>query len=317
MARGISFGVIAPPHPFEEARGMVLEAERLGFDSFWLSDDLQGSLEPLTVLAALAVEAQKIRLGTCVVDAQCRHPASLAQAAATVDIVSGGRLILGVGTGGFGMEYGFARVQNPVQRMRETVEVVNRLWTEQQVDYSGTCYRIKAPGLEPRPVQKPHPPIWIAANSPRSLRVAAELGDGWLPMITSPEGYREDLETIGRHAATGREPHVEPALLLHTNVAQSREASREVFEPAVRQTLLWLSGRPVERLGYGRPRSVSEIPSEAVDRLYAYGSPEDCVSRLEEFVESGVRHFILLIQPQHLALENLRTYAEKIIPSIR
>ena len=146
------------------------------------------------MLAALSVKTKNIKLGTAVSDTHRRHPETLAQIVSTVDILSGGSAILGIGPGEsmnldpFGINW-----DKPISRMKEAITLIKRLWTQESVSYEGKFFRFSNAILDLKPVQKPHPPIWIAANSIASLKVVAELGEGWIPLPNGPENYSKIL----------------------------------------------------------------------------------------------------------------------------
>ena len=169
-----------------------LEAEDLGFDHAWLVDHLvdtdgapeDGCLEAWTLLAAIAAKTSRIRLGVLVSSNTFRNPALLLKEAVTVDHISGGRLILGIGTGWHEDEhlrYGFDLPAPPerVDRFEEAVELISLLMQQERTTFHGRYYRAEDAHLEPRPVQRPRIPILIAAHRPRMLRIAARYADQW------------------------------------------------------------------------------------------------------------------------------------------
>ncbi|MFQ6075442.1 MAG: LLM class flavin-dependent oxidoreductase, partial [Candidatus Bathyarchaeia archaeon] len=174
----IRFGVSLPFYgDFNSLMDYALTAEEAGYDSIWMPDHVFFPHEMLTTLAAMAVKTERLRLGTSVIDPNRRNPALIAHMATTLDIISGGRLIMGVGRGVWNeASYGY-RLDKPVSRMRETVEVVKRFWTEPKVDHKGEFFTYEGASIGSKPLQKPHPPIWIAGFGPRMLKIAGELGD--------------------------------------------------------------------------------------------------------------------------------------------
>lgn len=180
---------------FEKLVAIAQGCERLGCDSVWTYDHLapfwreQGdSLECWTLLAAIAQRTHSIKIGTLVTNVNLRNPALLAKMATTVDIISGGRLILGLGTGDRlsrkeleSHGYQFANLAERVERLKETVLILKSMWsrTEADTSFKGKYYRLTNAGNYPRPIQEPHPPIWIAGKHPTILDVVAELADGW------------------------------------------------------------------------------------------------------------------------------------------
>ena len=185
-----------------------LEAEELGFDHAWLVDHLvdtdgapeDGCLEAWTLLAAIAAKTTRIRLGVLVSSNTFRHPAILLKEAVTVDHISGGRLVLGIGTGWHEDEhrrYGIDLPPPPerVDRFEEAVEVISLLMAQERTTFKGRYYQLDDARLEPRPVQRPRIPILIAAHRPRMLRIAARYADQWDTFGVDPrrrDGGRRD-----------------------------------------------------------------------------------------------------------------------------
>ncbi|HYK97924.1 MAG TPA: LLM class flavin-dependent oxidoreductase, partial [Candidatus Acidoferrales bacterium] len=177
---------------YEELRVLANEAERGGFESFWVSDHLFGGagfpdrdcLEAWTLLAALARDTKTIRLGCLVTAAQYRNPALLAKTVAGVDQMSEGRVEFGIGAGWKVNEYkaygyDFAEPGERVSEMVDALEICRRLWTEERATYHGKHYRIDDAVCAPKPQQRPYTPIWIGGSKPRVMRVAARLADGF------------------------------------------------------------------------------------------------------------------------------------------
>ena len=199
----IDFGTVAPFNPLEESIRVAKKAEECEFSSVWLGDHLvahlgsPACLEAWTVMGIISQHTEKIRLGVGVTDPHRRNPALLAQTAATVDIASNGRLIMGIGAGEamnlepFGIPW-----NRPVSRMAEAMPLMQRLWSERYIDHEGEFYSMHNAIVEPKPVQKPHPPMWLAANGPRTLRLCGEHCQGWLPGRINPSTYADDLEVI-------------------------------------------------------------------------------------------------------------------------
>jgi len=223
---GLFIGQVGLTWP-ELAERFVL-ADELGFDHAWLVDHLmptdpphdRPAFEAWTTLAALAMLTNRIRLGVLVTSNTFRHPSLLAKQAVTIDHISGGRLILGIGTGWyseehrqFGLEFPSASVR--VERLGEALEVLSRLTTGRVASYEGNHYRLAGALALPRPLQQPRIPVLIAAHRPRMLRLAARYADIWdtFPTTdgTATQGVTSDLaERVAAfeaacHAA-GRDP---------------------------------------------------------------------------------------------------------------
>jgi alkanesulfonate monooxygenase SsuD/methylene tetrahydromethanopterin reductase-like flavin-dependent oxidoreductase (luciferase family) len=185
-----------------------LEAEELGFDHAWLVDHLvdtdgspkDGCLEAWTLLAAIAARTTRIRLGVLVSSNTFRHPAILLKEAVTVDHISAGRLVLGIGTGWHEDEHRRYGIDLPpaaerVDRFEEAVEVISLLMAQERTTFTGRHYQLDDAHLEPGPVQQPRIPILIAAHRPRMLRITARYADQWDTFGVIPGAATEGVET--------------------------------------------------------------------------------------------------------------------------
>jgi len=191
----VKLGVIVSPAAgwgYEELAELARSSERAGFESFWVSDHFYGGegfpdrdcFEAWTLLAGLARDTERIRLGCLVAAAQYRNPALLAKIVASVDQMSGGRIEFGIGAGwkeGEYKAYGyeFAAAGDRVTQLREALEICTRLWTEERATFHGKHYRIDDAVCAPKPAQRPHPPIWVGGSGPRVMRTAARYADGF------------------------------------------------------------------------------------------------------------------------------------------
>jgi alkanesulfonate monooxygenase SsuD/methylene tetrahydromethanopterin reductase-like flavin-dependent oxidoreductase (luciferase family) len=257
MSRNLSFGVITiqnTPWPSMVERWLRFEA--LGFDSVWLADHFYNYVAPeqpfweaWTSLAALAVHTSRIRVGTLVSQIPFRNPALFASEALTVDHISNGRLEIGLGTGSQGdpgntmMGLENWPPAERVARFREYIEIVDTLLCNGTADYQGTYYQAKEASLNPRPVQKPRPPITIAALGPSMLRIAARYADRWntYPAGTTsePEAFRvlkeRNAQLDDACAQIGRDPsEISRSILVYYRLGDLRPfASVGAFEDYV------------------------------------------------------------------------------------
>jgi probable F420-dependent oxidoreductase len=200
---------------------LTVEAERLGFESVWMSEHLilpTGQAQPpgtevahatisaatptfdaLGYLSHLAAVTSEIRLGTWVYLLGLRHPFVSARAVQTLDVVSGGRCDLGVGAGWLAGEWEAAQLDfaSRGRRLSESIEVCRRLWSEESVEHRGEFYSFDGVGFEPKPIQRPGPPVHVGGESRAALRRAAELGDGWIGMQHTPASAAAVVATLG------------------------------------------------------------------------------------------------------------------------
>jgi len=321
LARKAKFGFLLPMGSHQRCLEVAHKAEGLGLDSLWVYDDLHGFpheevLETFTTWAAIAQATRRIALGSSVIAIQRHHPVTLSKALATLDWISGGRVICGIGAGGADASYGFPAVPMPVRRMAESIQVMKSLWTEDVTNYVGANYRIANARLVPKPLQRPHPPIWIGANHPGTMRLTAEIANGWLPMTTTPTLFKEDLRYVRECAeeAGRRTDAMRNGLLLYTLVGKDLSSIRRSFEPLARPTVLWLDGRSLRRLGHRVPQSADDVPVEVLRQMAAYGTPQDVAQSVGAFIDAGVEHFVLGILPPERTEEQMDIFVEEVLP---
>jgi probable F420-dependent oxidoreductase len=299
----VKFGVNIWPLPLEQAERI----EELGYDSIWTSEHMLFYVpifDALTTLAAFAARTQRILLGTAVLLLPLRHPTVTAKEVASIDIMSNGRVILGIGVGGeFAREFVACGV--PVnergRRTNEAIEVMRKLWSESNVNFEGRFFRLEDASMEPKPVQKPGPPIWVAGRSEAAMKRAARLGDGYMPYLFSPERYRDSLQKVHAFAEeAGRDPAaIETGLYQFISVADTYDEARQ----RANQDLSVRYNQPFDRI---------------VDRYCVLGTPEQCADRLGQYIDAGVRHFILVPIPSGRGLAaDLETYAKEVAPKVR
>lgn len=191
----IKFGCQLPQETsdFEKLAKIAEECERLGYDSIWAYDHLAPywtrrgqAFECWTLLAAIAQRTKEIKLGSLVTNVNLRNPALLAKITSTLDNVSKGRLILGLGTGDsmsrnelLSYGYSFATIDERLERLREIVLILKAMWTKDQASFDGKYNRLSNAINYPKPIQTPHPPIWIGEKHLKILDIVAEMADGW------------------------------------------------------------------------------------------------------------------------------------------
>jgi probable F420-dependent oxidoreductase len=257
-------------------------AEAAGLDSLWVGDHVAFHVpipDAVSVLAFLAAATERVTIGSAVYVLPLRHPMHVAKAAATIDRLSGGRLVFGVGVGGeYPPEFEASGV--PVAergaRTDEAIPLLRRLWTDEQVTHAGRFHRFGPVTLAPKPRTPGGPPIWVGGRAPAAMRRAGRLGDGYVSTMTSPERYAANLDEIARHArAAGRAgiPFATGALLF-TAVDASYERALD---------------RAAALLGRLYARSFRD----AAAKYCLLGRPEDCLEGIHRFVSAGVRHVIL------------------------
>jgi F420-dependent oxidoreductase-like protein len=211
---------LAPTFDYPELEQFWRTADELGFEAIWNYDHFYGLVENTTpthegwtTLAAMAVVIRQARIGCMVTGVTYRNPAILAKMAVTVDHISGGRLDFGIGAGwheaehrGYGLEFPSAGTR--VAMLDEALTVIRRLWTEESVTFKGRYYTLHEALCEPKPVQRPHPPIVVGGTQPKMLRVIARHADEWnMPNHEGPQHWSEVSKRLDEACAeVGRDP---------------------------------------------------------------------------------------------------------------
>jgi probable F420-dependent oxidoreductase len=261
-------------------RAVAELAEELGFDSVWAGEHLS-FVNPIldlgVALATFAAVTERIMLGAGVLLLPLRHPGVVAKQAASLDYVSGGRLLLGVGVGGEGPK-DFEAAGVPIgergARADEAIAALRALFGGAPASHAGRFFRFDDVSIRPGPAQPGGPPILVGGRSEAAERRAGVLGDGWLPYLISARRFAAGLERVRGHAvAAGRDPdRLLPAVVLFALVGDDGDVARE-------EARLHLSSR------YGM-----RFEPHQIERLCVVGTPSECVERLREYAAAGVRH---------------------------
>ena len=304
-----TFGTEKRTSPFFNLlQDVVLECERLGYYSVLLDDHLMLKKMPIlecwTALSALSSVTERIRLGTMVTCNSFRNPSLLAKMAATLDNISNGRLEFGIGAGVQKNEhnaYGFPFPSSKarIERMNEAVEIIKKMWTEEKASYSGKYYMIREAVCEPKPVQKPHPPITIGGGGEKlMLRVTARHADrydwGYLPSL---ELFKRKLKVLEKHCdAVGRSFH---------EIEKSCWPAGQIFIGEDRKEL---EKRVLQLMPKG-------VILEDFMRTSFVGTPEDCIEQLRQYLNLDVTHFMLFFGDLP-DMRGLRLFAEKVVRKI-
>lgn len=288
------------PSILERARKL----EASGLDSLWVGDHIAFHIpvvESLSLLSFVAAATERIELGTGVLLLPLRHPTLTAKITGTLDMLSGGRLLLGVGVGGeFPPE--FAAVGAPIAergpRSDEAIEIIRRHWTEKTVEHHGRFHDFGPVKIEPKPVRPGGPPIIVGGRKAPSMRRAGRLGDGYISHMCDVATYAANLRTIAAHAReagrAGKPFHT--AALLFTVLDDSYEAAHEKASK-----LLGMIYNTDFR--------------EASKRYCLLGKPEDCLDQLRAFAKAGCRHFVIsaLSDPDVI----IERATKEMIPALR
>ncbi len=304
----IHFGVTLPQikRTWEETRAACQEFEALGYDSVWLNDHLYGIpgpqlpiFEAWTTLSAVAAITSRVKLGTLVSPVGFRNPALLAKMAATLDNISNGRVIVGLGSGWFEMEfsgYGFDFPPLPVRlrQLDEACTLVKRMWTEDQPSVTGKHFHTDSVYCEPKPVQKPHPPLLIGGGGEQVLlRTVARHADIWNNLAIHQGQLAHKVNVLREHCrAVGRDPHA-------IRVSQ--------------QTMVVI----------GKDAADAQAKLDKAQMIYGghlgqgiVGTPEECIAKICDHEAAGCTMFVIEFFGRDTRAP-ARLFAEQVMPAFR
>ena len=286
--------------------------EELGYEYFSAGEHFMRGDPPgashatLPVLAVAAGATESIRVLSSIVLAPFYHPLMLARLTATLDAASNGRLTLGVGIGGeYAAEFENSglRVNQRGRRTDECLEVLRRLWSGERVSFSGQHFNLDGAMINPTPIQRLHPPVWVSGRRDAAMRRAARFGDGWVPYFYDPARYRDSVEKIHEFA---EEEHRQLAdfqwgFFPYITIYPTEEEAAEVS---------------AQQLG-GQYLYGGEF-IDIVRRYCLLGTVEQCAERMRKYVEAGARHIVFSITCRPEDRErHLEDIALKLIPFFR
>ena len=293
-------------YSYDTLRRIWLDADRLGYYSATLYDLLNvPTLECWTTLTALAAQTSRIRLTPLVLANTYRHPAVFAKMASTLDVISNGRVEIGIGAGGGRSDHAASGLDFPstsvrVQMLEEAIELMKRLWTEREVNFAGLYYTLKGARNDPPPIQKPHPPFLIGGHGERHLfRAVAEYADicnaGFEMDLAE---HQATLTALGEHCLdVGRDlSEIEVSHNTRVVIAETEaEFDRLVSDGAA-------------------AANVSAADYRASLSRAIAGTPEQCIEKIRSYVECGITYFFLLF-PDPIPTDRLELFAKEVLPS--
>jgi len=330
--------------PFEDGINTVKRIEELGYDSIWWADHLMSFtpesiwtpdivelaayqntphvfFEALCTIAVAAWSTKRILLGPAVTEAFRRHPAMLAQAFLTLDHISKGRVILGIGAGErenvtpYGIKW-----NKPVGRLEEAIKIIRLLWeNDEKVDFEGKFWKLKDAvlGLEPYEKGK-YPPIWIAAMRPKMLEMTGRLGDGWLPANLDLNRYKDGLRIVRDSAKrAGRNPdEITPALFTRAVLDEDHEECHRMLGTLMAKNYaLVLPSEMFRRYGVQHPfgenfygllelvptrynrkmmlDALEKVPAKLCEDQTLHGTPDEVIGQIEKYAKIGLKHIAI------------------------
>jgi probable F420-dependent oxidoreductase len=322
----VGFIPIEGGHYYRDALEEVVRAEDLGFDSVWMEEHHSVTNHywpsPLPVLAGFATRTSRMRLGTDILVAPFYHPVRLAEDTAMLDVMSGGRFVLGIAIGYKPDEFALygAELEKRGARFEEQLAIMNGLWTQESVSFAGTYYQVEG-RLEPKPVTRPHPPVWIGGWGDITLRRAATIADNWVP------GPTADLARLlagkqrfiaNRRAAGKTDAPTEWPLTRDVIIADTDREARELAEKHI-----MISYRKEYAGGWRHPFIDASVATD-LDALmkdrFLIGGPDQVIRALKPFVtEYGMTHLICRVffpgMPHRHIMRELELIAKEVRPA--
>lgn len=289
------------PTDMDHVRSFATRAETLGYDSLWLQERIIGDftmLEPVTLLSYVAGITTKLKLGTSVILLPLRNPLQLAKAYSSLDVMSGGRAVLGVGLGGGHLGshedvFGYSR-EGRVTRFTEAVEIMKLLWTKPKANFQGRYWSFKEISMEPKPLQKPHLPIIFGGHHENALRRAVKSADGWMGAGSSSSAF------FIREAARLRD---------FLDQAQ-RDPSSFHFAKRVYLAVDKDKARGEKRIREWFARRYKN--ADLGPKVSIWGSSAECAEKIQEIVHAGAQQIVF--NPMFDEMEHLEICAKEIMP---
>lgn len=291
------------PTDMQHIRKFAAGAETLDYDSLWLQERIVGDfimLEPVTLLSYVAAITSKLRLGTSVILLPLRNPLQLAKAYATLDCMSGGRAVMGVGLGGGHLGshedvFGYTR-EHRVTRFSEAVQIMKLLWTEPKSSFQGQYWNFKDISMEPKPIQKPHLPLWFGGHHENALRRAVKYGNGWMGAgSSSSSAFIRESAMIRRFLDEAQRDPASFTYGKRVYLAVDKDKVR-----AERRLREWFQRRYKN--------------ADLGPRVSIWGSREECTEKIQELVRAGAQHIVF--NPMFDEMEHLEVCAKEIMPHL-
>jgi len=309
MANHLPCGIELPqvffdgPADMEHIRKFATRAETLGFDSLWLQERIIGDftmLEPVTLLSYVAAITTKLKLGTSVILLPLRNPVQLAKAYSTLDVMSGGRAIMGVGLGGGHLGshedvFGYTRAGR-VTRFSEAVQIMKLLWTKPKASFHGRYWNFDNISMEPKPLQKPHLPIIFGGHHENALKRAVKYGNGWMGAGSSSSNafIRESAQIRQFLDEAKRDP---TTFNYGKRVYMAVDSDKARVEKRIRE---WFAGRYKN--------------ADLGPRVSIWGSAAEVTEKIQEIVEAGAQ--FIVFNPMFDEAEHLEICAKEIMPQL-
>ena len=301
-------GIEGAAAKWDKAVEIAVLAEALGYDSIWVYDHFHNVPRPAheavfecwTTMAAISQRTSRVRLGQMVGCNSYRNPAVLAKITSTVDVISGGRLDWGIGAGWYENEYKgygfeFPKPKDRIGMLNESVEIVRSMWTQTETNYDGKYYRLSRANCDPKPLQSPHPPIWIGGGGEQlTLRVVAKYAD-YSNFGGQPDEWARKREILKGHCKA---------------VGRDEETIGKTWSPEV-----FIRSTEAEVVAAGT-QSLWAEPFDAWRDANLVGTPEQVAEKIQTYVDLGCTGFIPWC-PDYPSTETMELFAREVMPNFR
>ncbi|MEM4310915.1 MAG: LLM class flavin-dependent oxidoreductase [Nitrososphaerales archaeon] len=322
-----TFGLYEEPN-WNVIKDHFLIVDKSPFNSAWIADHFvwginNAMLECWTLLTALASLTERVRIGCGMLCQSYRNPALVAKMGATLDLISKGRLEFGLGAGWkkdeyiqYGFDYPHYKVR--AEQLREALTIVRSLWTKDKVTYNGKYYKVKDAVCEPKPLQKPYPPLWVGGSGDEVLRITAEFADGWDAPASDPSGVGgggiwatdstlfNSLTKLENYCKEfGRDfKRIQKSMNIWICISENESKLMDLF-------LKWRKAlksiKPYSELIKG------EITLESAKRNCIFGTPNDCIEKIKSFKEIGLTQLVLGFA-DYPSIEGFELFIKRVAP---
>ena len=296
------------------SKNVAITAEKLGFDAGYVYDHFipyhgdnhtKPFFEAYTLLSAVAGITSKLRIGQVVTCNSYRHPSLLAKITSTLDAISNGRLEFGIGAGWFEYEYdsygykfdsGLARIE----QLDESITIIKKMWKNEKSSFAGKHYSIKNAICNPKPIQKPHPPIMVGGAGKKLIEVVAKHATRYNHPFGTPEILKEKITLLQESCKSIKRNHeeIENSVLLRVLVGKDNDAVKEIVSKLKKKN-----------------ESITEFILRSKDSI-ALGTPDDVTSHLEQYAKIGINYFIVNFIGLSNSLEMLSLFSKKVRPNL-
>jgi alkanesulfonate monooxygenase SsuD/methylene tetrahydromethanopterin reductase-like flavin-dependent oxidoreductase (luciferase family) len=316
---------------FQEACEQARLADKLGFDTLMKGSHYSAhpllDFQQVPFLSRIMAEAPNLRLCAGIVLLPLHKPLDVAETFANIDVMSGGKLIFGVGVGYREVEFQAfgTTMKGAGQRLEENLEAVKRLWTEEKVTMQGSHFNLIDASCPVKPLQKPMPPIWVGANADKAIIRAARVADAWFvnphnridTIARQMDVYKKALEDAGKSDLPEDFP-----MMREVVVARSREEAMRMAEPFLKAKYDAYHEWGQDKVMPKGDDNLGLIFDELVKDRFLFGSPEEVSNQIIDIVRNfGVNHFVFGVQfpgmPQSMVLDQMQLLAEEVFPAVR